>query len=117
MVKFFILYLCIITCACQSEKTETVSTMGFDKDKWKYREDEVYPYRPLMLDSILYSDTIRSLDKSNVLEQLGDPDYQREGHFYYRLQETKLSLVKLHTRTLVIRINENDSVDWIKLHE
>lgn len=117
LLRSMIILLIMSAYACSSERSDTPSSMEFEKEKWHIKEGKDYPYRYQMLNSLLYNDTIRSMDKDEILNLLGDPDYEREGHFYYRVQETRLNSWKLHTRTLVIKIDDNDEVDWVKLHE
>ncbi|MBT8188873.1 MAG: hypothetical protein KJO50_09530 [Bacteroidia bacterium] len=112
-----IILLIMSAYACNSDRSEIPSQMEFVKEKWHLKEGKDYTYRYPMLNSLLYNDTIRSLDKDEILNLLGEPDYERERHFYYRVQETRLVSWRLHTRTLVIKLRDDDSIEWIKVHE
>lgn len=93
--------------------------LSFDQEKWQEKEGKNYPYRDKMLNAIVYNDTIRSLTGKELLEQLGAPSYIREdeSYLYYTITQTRLFSWPLHTKTLVIKLTEADSVEWIKIHE
>jgi len=112
-IPIFMLFFCF---ACTSQK-ESSTQIPFDKTKWSIKEDLDYPYRNQMVNEILYSDSLRTLQKEGLINLLGQPDYSREEHLYYRINETRLGAWILHTKTIVIKLSEDDSVEWIKLHE
>ncbi len=91
----------------------------FDKDRWIIKQGKDHPFRNEMLDDIVYTDKFRKLNKNELLEQLGDPSYYREdkNYLHYIISQTRLLSWPLHTKVLVIKIAENDSVEWIKIHE
>ena len=91
--------------------------MIFDKEKWKIKDGKDYLFRDKMINDVLYNDTIRMLNKEQLLIQLGNPDYIREGHLYYRIHETRIAYWTLKTKTMVIKLKGNSSVEWIKIHE
>ncbi len=90
----------------------------FDKAKWATKDGKDYPYRESMLNSILKSDSIRSLNKDGVLALLGEPSYYRENknYLYYRISETRIGPWPLLTETMVVKINSDESIAWIKMH-
>jgi hypothetical protein len=78
------------------------------------------PYRDKMVDAIVYSDDVRTLKKEEIIKLLGEPTYYRENkNFLYYLikQKTLLNIWTLHTKTLVIKLNDDNTVAWIKIHE
>ena len=96
------------------------NTVVFDKDKWLEHEGDYYPFRDEMLESILYTDLVRSLDKSGIIKLLGEPTYYRNNkNFLYYLikKKTLLGVWTLHTKTLVIKLKEDMTVEWIKIHK
>lgn len=101
-----------LSCVQEPEK-ET----RFDRSKWLVKEGKDYPYRPEMLKDVVYNDTVRSLSKEEVLKLFGEPDRSQDNHLYYRIDQTRFWNWPMHTQTMVIRINEKDSIDWIKIHE
>ena len=91
--------------------------VSFNSQKWKTKNDSGYPYREEMVNSVLYSDSIRTLRKPEVLALLGEPDRTNENHYYYLIDQSNLGLWTLHSSSIVIKFNEQDSVEWIRLHE
>lgn len=118
--KIIIVLLFSLTCfSCQSDKEVESETakVEFDKDKWATNVAGVYPYRPEMLDEVLYSDHIRTLKWNEVLEMLGDPDREDENYLFYMIEQRKIGFFTLNQRTLVIKMEPDSTVNWIKLHE
>ena len=111
--------------ACKSDRDENVENQKknqvgetvFDKEKWKTKDGKDYPYRDKMINDIVYNDTIRALNKYQLIELLGEPDYIREGHLYYRINETRLGNWTIKTKTMVIKLVDDRSIEWIKIHE
>ena len=101
----------------EDQKTVQDSEIAFDKEKWKAKDGEDYPYRDKMLNKVVYNDTIRTLNKDQLLNLLGEPDYIREGHLYYRIDETRLGNWTLKTKTMVVKLVDDRSIEWIKIHE
>ena len=100
--------------SCVQEPEKETS---FDRSKWLIKEGYEYPYRPEMLKDIVYNDTVRSLSRTELHELLGAPDRSQENHLYYRIDQTRFLGWPMHTQTMVVKINEKDSIDWIKIHE
>lgn len=123
--RVFIVFLFVFCFACKSDREENVenkkrnkdSEMVFDKEKWKVKEGKDYPYRDKMINDIVYNDTIRMLNKEQLLKLLGKPDYIKESHLYYRIIETRIGNWAIKTKTMVIKLIEDSSIEWIKIHE
>ena len=96
-----------------SENTE----IPFDKDKWRLKEGKDYVYREQMYEAVLYNDTIRSLSEVALRSLLGDPDYHEDGHLYYRITETRLVNWTVKSKTMVVKLKQDGSIEWIKVHE
>ena len=111
--------------ACNTEKDEKSETfypgamaeITFDKTKWRVKEGLDYPNRDQMLNSIVYNDTVRALNKDEILDLLGEPDRRNEGYLYYLISQRRLGFWPLHTKTLVIKLSGDNTIDWIKIHE
>lgn len=123
--KIFLVLLFIGFTACQSErpkykvdmKIKPAPEMLFDRSKWMEKDGRDYLYRDHMLNDILYNDSLRKVSKDHVFYLLGAPDKNKENHLYYRITEKRLGFWTLHAQYLVIRITDNDTVDWIKVYE
>ena len=125
-LKIFISFLILCSClACNREKSEKTDSLdqkltteiSFDKTKWRVKEGSNYPYRDQMLHDIVYNDTVRTLNKQKILELLGEPDKINEGYLYYRITQTRLGTWPLHTKTMVIKLSDDNSIEWIKIHK
>ncbi len=91
----------------------------FDKNKWIIKQGKDYPHRNAMLNDIVYTDKFRNLNKSELLEALGEPSYYREdkNYLHYIITQTRLASWPLHTKVLVIKLTDDHSVEWIKIHK
>ena len=54
---------------------------------------------------------------TGLFELLGEPDYSKEDHHYYRITETRLGIWTLTTKTMVVKFTNDTSIEWIKIHE
>lgn len=124
-IRTCILILFLWGWACTSEKKEksdnaaleTAVDSTFEKEKWLIKRGEDYPYRDQMLNDIVYNDTIRTLLKDEIIALLGAPDRINEGHLYYLIDQRRLGSWTLHSKTMVIKLSEEGTIDWIKIHE
>ena len=121
-VIWIILLMVILPSCKESEKAQEIkleeqSGVVFNYENWNHKEGKDYPHRPQLLNSVLYNDSLRTLSKQGITNHLGDPDREQEGHLYYLISQTRLGLWPLHTRTIVVKLDDNDYVEWIKLHE
>ncbi len=113
--------MCFLSCKkedrTETDKKETIPVAAFDKIKWKTKENRDYPYRDKMLDYLMTSDTLKKLKKEEVLNLLGQPDRIDSAYLFYRINQQRLYFFPLHTKTLVIKLKENDSVKPVMIHE
>ena len=124
-IKLFILMLFMGLLACKADrenftpgmKNKPKSEMAFDKEKWSLKECKTYPYRDKMLNAVLYSDTLRTLNENEITQLLGQPDRLNQDFIYYRVKQTRLLFWPLHTRSLVLKFNDDSTIQWIKVHE
>jgi hypothetical protein len=100
-------------------KSKPTSELAFDKAKWKVMDGADYTYRDKMLNDVVYNDTIRALNKDEILDLLGEPSYDRDdkNFLHYRITEQRLGPWTLHTKTMVIKLLEDNTIEWIKIHE
>lgn len=115
----------ILLVSCETSKAEkadksknlTEKQLKFDPEKWSAKKDNDYVYREAMLNDVLYNDEIRALSKEGIIVLLGAPDRIKDGHMYYVIRQDRLGFWPLHTKTMVIKLKADESVEWIKLHE
>ena len=108
--------LFIICCiACNTAEEE----IAFDQTKWLTKEGKDYPYRYQMLNDVVYNDTIRELNKVEILNLLGEPSYYRddENYLHYMINQKRLFSWPLHTRVMIVKFKDEATIDWIKIHE
>jgi len=119
-----IIFLIVSCLACANDREENSeaeknipdSAMVFDQAKWKTKDGKDYPYRESMLNDVVYNDTVRSLNKKEIFNLLGEPDRINENHLYYRIVEKRLGFWTLHNTSMVIKFSGDDTIDWIKIH-
>lgn len=119
-LKLIFVLLLFISCISETKTSSTgevlSSEISFDKLKWDTKEGYKYPFRDQMLNDIVYNDTIRSLNKKEILKKLGPPDRINEGHLYYLIDQKRIGPWPLHTKTMVIKLRDDDKIAWIKIH-
>ena len=118
-----LLFLLIISCHTDGPKTredgpeQDQTQIKFDKEMWLTKEGEDYPFRDQMYNDVLYNDTIRSLNKGEILELLGQPDRINNDHLYYTISQKRIFGHPLHTKTMVVKLDAENGVEWIKVHK
>jgi len=125
LLRLSTILLLICCCACGQENDKSLKKkeplvqeeIKFDKAKWAFKKGLDYPHREEMLEDVLYSDEIRKLKAVEVLELLGEPDRVNENFVYYQITQKRLGVWPLHTRSMVIKFKDDESVEWIKLNE
>lgn len=116
----FILLICITACGHEEKPADTKPTSvssEFDSVRWRAKEGLNYAFREEMINGIINDQEIRSLRKDQILLKLGIPDREDNGHLFYTISQRHLGLFPLHTKTMVIKLKNDNSVEWIKLHE
>ncbi len=124
-IKILLAFLAVAFIACSDsndhqaaqdadqKKAETT----FDREKWSIKDGDEYPYREQMLRDVVYHDTIRSLSEAELLNLLGSPDRRNDGHLYYRIARKNLGPLTLHETTMVVKMADDQSIEWIRIHE
>jgi hypothetical protein len=123
LFKSFLLLSILL--ACKSEKSDSPKTESkkeahdivFDQTKWGMKEGDTYLYRAQMLKDVVYNDTIRNLNQSELTALLGEPDRINENHLYYNISRKGLGAFTLNAKIMVVKINGDHSIAWIKIHE
>lgn len=112
--KIQILFILLLCVACVSEPE---FEMTFDKTKWAVKEGKDYPFRNRMLNNVIYNDTIRELNNIDILNLLGKPDRKNEDYIYYMIDQKRIAFWPLHSKFLVFKFKDENTIDWIKIHE
>jgi len=108
--------------SCKEDRADSLSgtantEIKFNAVKWRVKKDKDYPYRDHMVNDLLYNDSLRKLNKNEILSLLGEPDRFTEGHLYYMIRQRRIGFWPLHTKTLVVKFSGNSTLEWIKIHE
>jgi len=118
-----LLFVLFITSCSDSKEdqldneSEVKKEIEFDATKWKVNRGDDYPYRDAMLKDLMNNDSIRQLKRNQLLELLGEPSRMDSNYFFYRIEQTKMNFIPLHTKTLVILFSEDSTIKWMKIHE
>jgi len=121
----FLLLVFVSLLACK-DKNQNESSSGeneikqnvpFDENKWKIKEGDDYPFRESMVKDILKDMELRKLNKDQFIEKFGEANKVNENHYYYLVAQKRLNIWPLHTTTLVVKLNDENMVEWIKLHK
>ena len=118
-VGYFLILLLLFGWGCKHKSEAGLEDLQkFDKEKWATREGRHYPYRNAMLNDLIANVKLHGLKKDSLIELLGEPDRCNEGHLYYTIRQPYLgNLVPLYTKSLVIKLTKDSTVEWRKIHE
>ena len=130
-LKYWLL-LFIACSACKSEKHTDIAplqsiqeardnisttTLPFDKSLWLEKNEDRYTHRVNMYKPLVFDGQLKGLSKDSIYTMLGEPDRVDNGHLFYLISQRRAGLIILHTTTMVIKLNDQESVDWVKIHE
>ena len=60
---------------------------------------------------------LRDLKRDEILELLGEPTRVDTNYLFYRVSQKRLGLWPIHTKSMVIQLAEDSTVNWVKIHE
>ena len=118
-MKFLILFISLSSFiyACNQKKETAVSTeVKFDKEKWLTKDGQAYPYRNDMLGNLIDSVTLKGIRYDSLINILGQPDRIDNGHLFYNIYRKEVVGFTLGTKTFVIKLNPDSTVEWRKIH-
>ena len=114
------LALCCLSCNNGKEKkngSDTTTAVKFDSTKWRTKTGDDYPYRDEMLKDLISNNKLKGWKKDSVLALLGQPNHTDSNYMFYRIAQQRLGFFPLHTKTLVIKLAADSTVEWRKIHE
>ena len=76
-----------------------------------------YPYRNEMLKDLVYNVALKGSKKEEVIDLLGQPDRSDSSYLFYAIAQERIGFFPLHTKTLVIKLTKDSTVEWRKIHE
>ena len=111
----------MVLLSCQTSKNEkseaaAETEVAFDRELWLTRDGTNFPHRESMYKSLFENDTLKKLKKDQVLQMLGEPTRIDNLHLFYRITEDRVGMMIMRTKTLVIKLREDDSVEKVMVH-
>ena len=100
-----------------AEKNEREHGIAFDHEKWNTRIDDNFVYRNKMIKDLITSETLRRLNKDEVISMLGQPDRIDNAYLFYRIDQKRIGLFPLHVTTLVIKLSIDGTPNKVMIHE
>ena len=89
----------------------------FDKTKWSTRDEQDYPYRDNMLNDLMTNQRLHGLKRDSLINLLGAPDRLDSSYLFYRIAQERVGSFPIHTKTLVIKLTKDSTVEWRKIHQ
>ncbi len=106
------------SCKTNSQKNQSQAAgERFDKVRWQLTDGRDYLYRDAMLKNLMSDSAIRRLKRDQLINILGTAEKTDNNFLFYRVDQTRLGVMPLHTKTLVIKFRADSSVEWMKIHE
>jgi predicted nucleic acid-binding protein len=107
----FILLMAALLWSCNQ-------SMNFDSAKWKMKEDIEYPFRNKMVGDLTKNHKLVGLRYSQVVELLGDPQYQDSSRISYQvLHDYGSDIDPIHTKYLNLALSIDSIVTSFKVDE
>lgn len=119
MKHLFILIIVIVFTSCKKQENEATSNqiLEFNKEKWLIQEGYTYPYRDKMLPVLFSNDTLKNLKRNAIYNLLGKPNRTDKNYLFYTVSQRRIAFFPLHTKTLVIKLQGNDSLNKVMIHK
>lgn len=73
-------------------------------------------YRDDMLKDLIDSVNLKNISYDSLINKLGQPDRVNEGHLYYNISRKEIGAVTLGSKSFVIKLNADSTVEWRKIH-
>ena len=109
-----ILLICCVACKKKPQQEEK-----FDSSKWAIVKEKSYPYRDKMLKDLIDNIELHGLKQDSILSLLGKPNRVDNGHLFYTVLQEFFPNTSwpIRTKTLVIKLAKDGTVEWRKIHE
>ena len=96
---------------------DPLEEIQFDKEKWNVRKGWGFAHRNAMLDDLVSDPEIRKLNRQEILALLGPPKREDGNYIFYMIDQKRALVLPMHTKSLVIKFTDQDSIEWMKIHE
>ena len=115
VIAMICVYIAISLLCVMTKEPET--STGFDTAKWQTKKGFDYPFREVMLEELMNSDTLKRLKKEAILSLLGEPQKMDSSYLFYRIVQERVGFFPLHTKTLVIKLSNDTSANKVIIHK
>jgi hypothetical protein len=116
-IRSLILFLLLSCFGCKNTEDKPEEEQKFDKMKWATKKDQDYPHRDKMLKDLMTNYKLHGIKKDSVVHLLGQPNRSDSGHLFYTIAQERFGVFPVHTKTLVIKLTKDSTVEWRKIHE
>jgi len=124
LLNVLLVVFILLSSSCSNKKHKKADAnpavkkdLTFDESKWKTKKGWDYPYRDSMLEDVISNKSFRAYRKEEVLNVFGEPTRMDNDYLFYRISQKRYNLFPLHTKTLVIKLYEDSTIQWMKIHE
>jgi len=101
----------------ESTNTDKKKESLFNESKWKTKKGKDYPFRDTMLNDLISDYEFREYKRDKILALLGEPDRIDSNYLFYMVTQKRIGFWPLHTKTLVINLSADSTINWMKIHE
>lgn len=109
--------ICLVILQVGETTTQRENGIKFDHAKWQTTNEYDYAYRNKMLKDLVASDTLKKLNRVQVVAMLGEPTRTDGNYLFYRVSEQRMGFFILHATTLVVRISDDGTPNKVMIHE
>lgn len=69
-----------------------------------------------MLKDLIDNHPLNGIRKEELIDLLGQPDRSDKGYLFYSIAQRRIYFFPLQTKTLVIKLARDSTVEWRKIH-
>lgn len=122
LVVVAVIVFCLASNYTREEQSDNVqggtkTEFEFNKTKWRTKVGRDYPYRNEMLEDLINNQKLKGLKRDEVIDMLGEPDRSDGSYLFYMVTQKRILFYPLHTKSLVIKLSKDNTVEWRKIHE
>lgn len=115
---FLLCFILVLTSCKKQNETVTVNQIiEFNKEKWLIQDGYTYPNRDGMLPVLFANDTLKKLKRDDIYNLLGEPNRTDKNYLFYIVSQRRIGVFPLNTKTLVVKLQGNDSLNKVMIHE
>ncbi|MGB1268870.1 MAG: hypothetical protein ACPG45_03965 [Flavobacteriaceae bacterium] len=119
MKHLFLFCFILVSTSCKKQEEAITENhiLEFNNKKWLIKEGYTYPNREEMLPVLFANDTLKKLQRNAIYNLLGIPNRTDKNYLFYTVSQRRIGFFPLHTKTLVIKLQGNDSLNKVMIHE